>query len=221
MDDRRFNEAEAAAIFANAAEAEHRDVPDPSSPNGLTLGELQEIGAQAGIPAESIALAARATMRGEVATDRKFLGLPLGVARTINLDRKLTDEEWERLVVDLRETFQARGSVKGFGSLRQWTNGNLAALVEPTATGQRVRLRTIKGNAVAQMVLGLAMTAFSTVGLTAAAITGALGDRGMLAALGFMGVAGFGMFALTWRGLPRWAETRRRQMEEIAERIEP
>src|SRR2546430_5906981 len=36
---------------------------------------------------------------------RTFLGLRIGVARTVNLNRRLTDEEWERLVVQLREVF--------------------------------------------------------------------------------------------------------------------
>ena len=33
----------------------------------------------------------------------------------------LPQEEWERLVVDLRETFDARGHVTSQGTLRQWT----------------------------------------------------------------------------------------------------
>ena len=78
---------------------------------------------------------------------RKLLGLPLGVAQTVEFDRKLTDQEWERIVADLRETFEAPGVVRQQGSLRQWTNGNLQALLEPTATGQRLRMRTVKGNA--------------------------------------------------------------------------
>ncbi len=80
-------------------------------------------------------------------TGRRVLGLPLGVGRTVELGRKLTDEEWDHLVVDLRETFDARGQVRQDGSLRQWTNGNLQALLEPTPTGDRLRLRTMNGNA--------------------------------------------------------------------------
>lgn len=76
---------------------------------------------------------------------RRWLGLPIGVSRTIELDRKLSESEWERLVVDLRETFDARGRERSEGNFRQWTNGNLQALVEPMGAGDRVRLRTIKG----------------------------------------------------------------------------
>ncbi len=52
------------------------------------------------------------------ATSRTVLGLPIGVARTVDLNRRLTDEEWERLVVQLREVFNARGRTRTEGSLR-------------------------------------------------------------------------------------------------------
>ena len=60
--------------------------------------------------------------------------MPVGVSRTVTSAGNFTEREWERLVVDLRETFDAKGAVKREGSFRQWTNGNLQALVEPTAS---------------------------------------------------------------------------------------
>ena len=221
MTERRYNEAEVAAIFERATEAEApQSGPRQVSPGeGMTLAQLQEIGQEVGIPAESIALAAQTIDRAGLPASRTFLGLPLGVARTVQLDRRLSEEEWERFVVDLRETFDARGTVTSHGSLRQWTNGNLQALLEPTATGHRIRLRTIKGDAIGRLVVGLGMFGVSTATLIAAAVQGALGDFGMLSAMGFLGVTGAGMFATSALRLPRWARTRRRQMEEVAARI--
>ena len=143
MTERRFNEAEVAAIFERATEAHHAGQRQLPSGEGMTLAQLQEIGREVGISPEQVAEAANAIDRVGSPTARKFLGLPIGVGRTIELDRRLTDDEWERLVVDLRETFDARGVLRHEGSLRQWTNGNLQALLEPTATGHRVRLRTM------------------------------------------------------------------------------
>jgi hypothetical protein len=137
----------------------------------------------------------------------------------MHLDRKLSDEEWERFVVLLRDTFDARGTVRSQGSLRQWTNGNLQALLEPTATGQRIRLRTIKGGAVGALAGGIGMFGASAVMLVAAVVQGALGDTGMLSALAALGIGGATMFAASALQLPRWARTRQRQMEEIAERV--
>jgi len=147
MTDRRYNDDEVAAIFLTAAEGPQTP-PHPVPRNaGLTLTDLQEIGREVGIPPDAIAQAAQSLdLRGR-AVSRSFLGLPIGVERTIELNRRLTDEEWQHLVVELREVFRARGSVTSYGSLRQWTNGNLQALLEPTATGHSLRLGTLNGNA--------------------------------------------------------------------------
>src|SRR5471030_619631 len=152
MTDRRFNEEEVAAIFKQATESQQTPQRQLPSGEGLTLAELQEIGRQVGIAPELVVQAASSLSQAGSPTSRRFLGLPIGVARTIELDRKLTEDEWERLVVDLRETFDARGTVRQDGSFRQWTNGNLQALLEPTPTGQRIRLRTVKANARALMM---------------------------------------------------------------------
>jgi hypothetical protein len=219
MSDRRFNDEEVAAILARATETPTKEAPHVAPADGMTLTDLQQIGVEVGIAPEAIAMAADSIERGVPAAERRIMGLPLGVSRTVHLDRTLTDDEWERLVVDLRETFDARGAVKSYGSLRQWTNGNLAAFVEPTANGHRLRLRTVKGNALARLVVGTAAAGLSAVGFAVALMRGAGADRGLVAALGFMGIVGAGMLITTALDLPRWAATRRRQMDEIAARV--
>jgi hypothetical protein len=185
----------------------------------MTLAQLQDIGREVGIPAESIALEAQSLDQLTPPPARTFLGLPVSAERTVDLGRRISDEEWERFVVDLHETFNARGNVKSYGSLRQWTNGNLQALLEPTATGHRIRLRTVKGDAVGMMIGGLGMLGFASIALVLAALKGALGDPGFLAALGFMGTMGLAMFGSSALRLPGWARTRQRQMDELAARL--
>jgi hypothetical protein len=219
MSTRRFNEAEVAAIFERATEVQPTGQRQASSVEGMTLAELQEIGREVGIPAESIALAAQSVDQSGLPTSRTFLGLPLGVARTVNLERKLSDDEWEQFVVDLRETFNARGVVRSQGSLRQWTNGNLQALLEPTATGNRIRLRTIKGDALAMLGGGLGLVGLSVILWSLAVVQGTLGDRGTLLGLASVGILGAAMFVTSALRLPSWARTRQRQMEEVAARI--
>ena len=219
MSERRFNEAEVAAIFERATAAQQgsqHQLPSGETGEGMTLAELQEIGREVGISAELVASAASSIDKVGSPTSRSFLGLPVGVGRTIELGRKLTDDEWERLVVDLRETFDARGTVRRDGSLRQWTNGNLQALLEPTATGHRVRLRTTKGNALAWMTMGMA-----TLGIGAAtAIAASLGiNDASIASFASIAAMGAGMFGVGALQVPRWAQIRRRQMEEIAGRL--
>src|SRR5207249_563730 len=218
MAERRYNDKEIAAIFRAAAEegtqSPQREV---ARDEGLTLAELQAIGSEVGIPSDAVAQAARAVDVRLGAASRTFFGLPIGVARTVNLNRRLTDEEWERLVVQLREVFNARGRTRSEGSLRQWTNGNLQVLLEPTETGHRLRFGTTHGAARASIGAGVA-----ALGVTATiAIVSAL-DGSFVSAIpgmAFLLLAGLGMITSGALRLPRWARLRERQMEALATRV--
>jgi len=219
MTERRYTEDEVAAIFeraANAQQAGRRQLP---SGEGMTLADLQEIGRDVGIPAELVTQAARSLDRGGPSSSRTLLGLPIGVGVTIDLDRRLSEREWESLVVDLRETFDARGTVRSHGSFRQWTNGNLQALLEPTQTGERLRLRTLKGDARAFIGAGLGTLGITAAMLIASAVTGKLVAPGSVTSLAFLSAIGVGMFGFGALRLPGWARLRRRQMEGVASRL--
>ena len=217
MTERRYSEEEVAAIFERAAKEQHTARRQLPPGEGMTLAELQEIGQDVGLPAELVARAALSIDRGGRPTSRKFLGLPLGVGRTVELDRRLTDEEWEHLVGDLRETFEARGRVRYDGPFRQWTNGNLQALLEPTATGHRLRLQTLNGNSRGLMTGGLGLLGVATTLIVASAVTGGLAAS--LSGVAFLAAMGLGMFGLGAIRLPGWARLRRNQMGAVAERL--
>src|SRR6266513_3717323 len=217
MAERRYDDKEIAAIFRAAAEAQQNPPHDVPRDEGLTLADLQAIGGEVGIPSEAVARAAQALDVRLDAKSRTFLGLPIGVARTVNLNRRLTDEEWERLVVQLREVFNARGRTRSDGALRQWTNGNLQVLLEPTETGHRLRFGTVHGGARAAIGMG-----FAVLGVTATvAISSALGGTLAAASPGsaLLAAAGAGMIASGAVRLPRWARLRERQMEALATRV--
>ena len=217
MSDRRFNEEEVAAILKDAAEAQYSGDRLLPSRGGLTLAELQSIGREVGISPEIIQKSAQRFKPAHQPT-RKLLGLPLGVAQTVEFDRKLTDQEWERIVADLRETFEAEGVVRQQGSLRQWTNGNLQALLEPTATGQRLRMRTVKGNAPWLIGGGISVFSVGTAMLGTALATGVAHDIGLMMSIFAMMTGGAGIFSMAAVRLPGWARRRQQQMDHIAER---
>jgi hypothetical protein len=214
MTDRRYNDKEIAAIFRAASEGPlnpQRDVPPEE---GLTLADLQAIAREVGISPAAVAQAAQALdIRRENAA-RTFLGLPIGVARTVNLNRRLTDPEWERLVVQLREVFNARGTTRADGSLRQWTNGNLQVLLEPTETGHRLRFRTLHGAARASIGAGLAALGVTATVAVATAISGHLGDA--IPGIVFLLATGMAMIVNGALRLPAWARQRGRQMDALA-----
>ena len=217
MADRRYNEEEIAEIFRAAAEGPQSPQRGVPPEGGLTLTDLQAIGRDVGIAPAAVAQAAQALDIRQGAASRTFFGLPIGMARTVSLDRRLTDQEWEQLVVQLRDVFDARGITRSDGSLRQWTNGNLQVLLEPTETGHRVRFRTLHGAARASIGAGLvALAATATVAITVA-IGGHLGDA--IPGILFLLAAGVGMIVNAALRLPRWARLRGRQMDALAAQL--
>jgi hypothetical protein len=216
MTERRYTEDEVAEIFERATEAQKSSLPASRSGEGLTLAELQEVGREVGLPPELVARAATSLQSRGRPQGRTILGLPIGVGRTVDLDRPLTDAEWHQVVVDLRETFDARGKVGEQGPFKQWTNGNLQALLEPTPTGQRLRLKTFHGSATSMMSTGVGM-----VGVTTAVWMGLMARASPFdgTAISILITVGFGLLGAGALRLPAWARQRRRQMEEIAERV--
>jgi hypothetical protein len=149
------------------------------------------------------------------------MGITIGVGRTIELDRRMSEEEWERVVVLLRETFDARGNVRSHGSLREWTNGNLQALLEPTASGHRLRLRTTHGTARAMMLMGVALMGTSLAIAAATGLTVGFGVTGLAENAGAIGLIGAGSFIAGFFRRIGWARTRAEQMDAIAGKLAP
>ncbi len=214
MAERRYDDKEMAAIFRAATEGPQPPQREVSPDEGLTLTELQAIGREVGIAPEAVAHAALALDVRRGAEPRRLLGLPIAVRRTVNLNRRLSDAEWERLVVKLREVFNARGSTRAEGSLRQWTNGNLQVLLEPTETGHRLRFGTMHGGARAAIGAGLATLGVAGVVAISGIIGGTFAES--IPGIAVLSVASLGMIATGALRLPRWARLRGRQMEAIA-----
>jgi hypothetical protein len=221
MSERRYSEQEIAEIFERATEAQ-KVGSRPSSPGeGLTLAELQDIGRDVGLAPELVATAARSLdAPAAVAGPRRLLGLPIRVGHVVELPRRLTDEEWERLVVSLRDTFDARGKLRDDGAFKQWTNGNLEILLEPTSTGQRLRMRTYKESAAGLMLGGGITLTIAVVGLVAALLGMGreLGER--LPGFVTLFTVGLGLLGAGIVQLPGWARLRQSQFEQLAARAE-
>ncbi len=216
---RRYSEEEVEAIFAEATRAVQSTTPARSEGHGLTLADLHEIGREIGVDANAITRAATALeVGGQPQPRRRYLGFPIGVGRTVELPGPLSDREWERLVADLRETFRARGNVRTEGSLREWWNGNLHALVEPTGTGERLRMRTVSSRVRAAVTMGVGGLVTGIVFTVVLALTGdVLWSEAALifGVLGAIGVWGLGFGAIESF---RWSRERERQMEDIGHR---
>jgi hypothetical protein len=218
MTERRYGDDEVREIFTLATTGDARDQSLPGESGGLTLGELQRIGEEAGIePARVAQAAATLEARGTAAPVRRSLGLPIGVSRVVALPRAPSDREWERLVAEFRSTFGAQGRTTTSGGLREWSVGNLHICVEPAEHGEQLRLSTLKDDAV--ILNGFAVVMGGVSVLMTAVVAGSGHPAKSLGVLGMFGGMSLLSYTANLIRQPRWARERARQMETIAERV--
>lgn len=219
MSDRRYSDEEVRRILALAAEAETAAAAESDRP--WTLREVEQIAAEAGLAPQSVAAAAVALENPASSPEpARYFGLPVAVSRAVPLARHLSDEDWEHLVAQLRDTFAAEGRVRVSGARREWRVGNLRVTHEPAGNGALLRLRTRKGDARAFLGLGvlLLLTAVAAI-LIATAGAGDVhsgADARRLTAAWLLGLAGVLMVLVGALRLPAWARVRSRQFEALA-----
>ena len=218
-DSPRFSEDDINAIFQEAIRAQE-EARGLGRRDGLSLDELHEIGAELGISPEFITRAAAARRTPITAKpDRRIIGIPISVERVVELPRAITDDEWGRIVADLRQTFDARGKVSEAGTLRQWTNGNLSAMLEPSDDGWQLRLRTLKGSAAPRIGVSGALALFGALLLTLLYFKTNPQDPSKYV-FGFMYfVAAAGLAGFTAASTKAWHRERSEQMDALARRV--
>lgn len=242
MSERRYSDEEMALIFERAStdpepgseRALSGATGAPAPAKGMTLRELQEIGAEAGISPEAVARAAGALTRtadaepGDgsalsrpIRTETSPLtiaAVPAAVGESVELDRMLTDAEWGEFVGLLRHTFQAQGKVGSGDGFREWRNGNLSISLEPLPGGARLSMRSRKSNAEAGPVFGIAFLGLATM-FTILGIFGAKELSRMLPLAGTFALFGAGAMTVGIANVRRWAALRKEQFQALAERV--
>ena len=214
-DQRTYTEEEVAAIFERAAKEQQESLQKMNKNAGLSLSELQEIGEQTGIDPALISKAAASMETAKYeAPPSKMLGIQTSVSRVVQLDGRLSDDDWARLVIEMREIFHAHGKVEQQGSVRSWRNGNLRITVEPTDSGDRLRMGSKKGNAQGTIIGSLAVFAI----LIGAMISMFLFDGssgGLLSIRTLIIVIAAGGLGVRLNQLPRWSKEREQQMDAL------
>lgn len=232
-DERQYDEGEVRQIFDAATRAEASAGPSlPGRDEGMTLSELHAIGSEVGIPAALISEAAAGLDRrpsggpggsvdlhGGARFRPRVLGVPLGVEHEVGLSRDLTEDEWARLVVDLRRTFAAKGRVEAVGPLREWRNGNLYVAVTPDDDGAVLSMGTFDGRTRAFGTTSAMLLTIAVALAVVMVITGEVAEAGAFFAPAFLAALGLGFLGANAVRLPGWARTRARQLEEIGERM--
>lgn len=219
---RRYDDEQVREIIRRAAEADAASAGgagEGDAAQGMTLAQIQDIAREVGLDPVLVARAAAQVggSGGDADPGYRVLGIPVSVGHVVELPARLTDREWDGMVVRFRELFNARGKVIREGGLRGWANGNLQILEEPTASGYRLRMRSVSGNAQGAIMAGSMVAGMGVLMLGLGQLGG---DLTVLEGLLLGGVFSGGGSALIWRaraGASRWIATRKAQFRELGE----
>jgi hypothetical protein len=222
--DRRFSEEEMRAVFARAAERQRRaEVVDAGS--GLSLAEMQEVAAAAGIDPTHVA-AAVAELAAAPEPRNQFAGVPVQVTRVRRLPVQVSDEGWARIVAELRRTFDEDGIAGQLGRIREWNavgrgpRRDLATrlALEPDGDGARVTLRQSARDFAFGFTLAGGIMTFMSLMFTTLASLGV--DNELWIPAGIMGGMALLFLGSLQLGMRMWARRQERRFEALLDRIE-
>lgn len=224
--DRRYATAEANAIIRRAANMEVERAPTES--HALSLGGLQQIGAEVGIPPEQVRRAALAVDTAPNNAPRGW-GRLLGANTRIHVERvvdgELPEIEFPALVEEIRTTLGAIGTVNAFGQAVTWhtapSSGQMGREIHVMIAVRRGETRIRLEERLTQLAGGLFGGLLGGGGGAGGAVAGAaLGEAGLvLAAIGAaIGVVG-GVYGLARGIFTVSANNRRKQLERLADRL--
>lgn len=228
---RRYSEKEVALILRRATEIQ-RTEPSAGDRGGLTLAELEEIAAEAGIDLQHLRTAAAEVERGGAKPESLLQEVFAGGPFTIRLERRfpgeLPEAAFDELVPLIERATEGHGQASSVGKTLTWSSATAG-----NTSSQQVLVRSREGETLISLedrLGGLAGALFggivgggSGVGI---GVGGALGGALGSAFLGFVIPAGvIGSSYMIARAIFT-AQVRRRRgklhelMEEIAARME-
>ena len=165
---RRYGDKEVGLILKRAAELQQQEPASGTEGGGLTLFELEEIAAEAGIDPRYLRRAAADIEAGGSALRSDKASLIFGAPLSIELERTLTgefpEEEFSRLVPEVQRAAGGHGQASVLGKTLTWQSstpqGERSLQVTVTSRDGRTRIRieerlsTLAGNLFGGMVGG-------------------------------------------------------------------
>jgi len=170
---RRFDEREVAMILRKATEVRH-DMPEPEVGGGLTLAEVKEVAAEAGIDPTRVDQAARGMLAPPTRSSMEvFTGTPIEVLYETEFDIELGEEDRAELVRQIRAVLNRHGVVGEQSGRVEWMDsdgvGGRYVTVTPFAGGTRLEVSGTFRNAAAGAVgIGGVVTTVGAAGVFAA-----------------------------------------------------
>jgi len=126
-----YNEKQIGAILKRAAEMSQ----DESGPNaaGLSIEELQRVGAEAGLDPDLILRAAAEMQQTGPKRERNFFGGPVSYSNDFVLDGEIDASTWEEMISSIRGSFKDPGQVATRENVFEWTSQSETEKAQVTA----------------------------------------------------------------------------------------
>lgn len=146
---RRYGDKEVGLILKRAAELQRLEPSASAEGSGLSLSDLEEIAAEAGINPQHLRRAAEELDTGSVDPHAegmaRWIGAPLANEFERTLSGELQDDEFEVLVPEIQRTAEGHGQASLLGRTLTWQstspNSVRSLQVIVTARGGRTRIR--------------------------------------------------------------------------------
>ncbi len=120
---RRYTDDEVGEILKRATDIQHREAPPKAGSTGLTLAELQEIAAEAGIDPRHLQRAA-ADLDSEPPSSlgTALAGAPLTVRVERVLPGEFDEQDFERLLPEIQQASAGHGNATMVGRTLTWSS---------------------------------------------------------------------------------------------------
>ena len=223
----KYAESRVREIVRRAAELE---ATEPTQTGALSLGGIQQLAAQVGIPPEHVQAAANQVARGSgsapVAPPNRFLGAPNRIIVERMVDGELAEDDYPTLVDEIRMTIGNVGQSSTLGRSLAWRTSNppgsatrnVHASFTPLGNRTRIRLEETLGPLAGGLFGGL-MGAIGGISIPLGLGFG-LGElHSFIVALSIIGTAVGGSWSAA-RSFFRNARDRRQvELEQLADRL--
>jgi serine/threonine protein kinase len=212
----RFDEAQAKQIVARAAELQ---AAKPTG-GGYSLGGIQQVAAEVGIPPEQVneAVEALNNVTGGLAR-----GGLLGVSPKLEMERfvdgEIRDNDYAALLEEIRVSLgeigdinETLGNALSWSSPRQGSGRKAQILVSPKGGQTRIRITDNEGSPSAVVIVPISMVSLVLIGITGAILAEGIGLSTLPSLIGALSVSA-SFFSGTF-----WA-ARRSQKKGMSKRL--
>jgi hypothetical protein len=221
----QFSHTEAKELINRAADIQLRN---PTKPDALSLGGVQQIAAEVGIPPRHVDQAARVVDRPTAPPSHNaFLGAPHILQFERIVDGEVPEDEYPELVEELRAAFGNIGEIDTLSRSLTWrtqvapgdVGRRVSVTVSPRAGRTRIRIQERLGSLAGGLYGGIMGGAGG--GGTAIALGVGIGAAGLpvIAACSLAGLAVGGSYALARIIFAGSVRSKTRQLDNLIDRL--